>query len=107
MLNIAHACCPLTLQIQRNLAAAGNIEEMQKVAIVPDRKAKVGASLGYIVRTLLQALGLEVCHFCQLESQYKLSFLHSPAMHDNAIQRALKLSWHLQSANMLCCVYNL
>lgn len=50
-----------TLQIQRNLATDGNIEEMQKVALVSDSKAKVGASLGYNVRTLLKDLGLEVC----------------------------------------------
>ena len=54
-------CTLLTLQIQRNLATDGNIEEMQKVALVSDSKAKVGASLGYNVRTLLKDLGLEVC----------------------------------------------
>ena len=34
---------------------------MQKVALVPDSKAKVGASLGYNVRTLLKDLDMEVC----------------------------------------------
>ena len=48
------------LQIQRNLATDGSTDEMQKIALLPDSKVKVGASLGYNVRTLLKDLGMEV-----------------------------------------------
>lgn len=33
---------------------------MRRVALVPDGAVKIGASLGYNVRTLLKDLGLEV-----------------------------------------------
>ena len=66
------------LQIQRNLATDGSTEEMQKVALLPDSKVKVGASLGYNVRTLLKDLGMEVrcsirafalcCHFAHVRT---------------------------------------
>ena len=56
----AEQCVLTALQIQRNLASDGSIEEMRKVAVVPESKAKVGASLGYNVRTLLTDLGMEV-----------------------------------------------
>lgn len=58
-----HHCCRVSaciLQIQRNLATDGGTEEVQKVALLPDSKLKVGASLGYTVRTLLKDLGMEV-----------------------------------------------
>lgn len=61
------------LQIQRNLASEGSTEEMQKVGFVPNDKAKVGASLGYTVRTLLKDLGLEV-RCCPLLLHYTLGF---------------------------------
>ena len=61
------------LQIQRNLASEGSTEEMQKVVFVPNDKAKVGASLGYTVRTLLKDLGLEV-RCCPLLLHYTLGF---------------------------------
>ncbi|KAL3153017.1 Hexokinase-3 [Trebouxia sp. C0009 RCD-2024] len=49
----------LLQEIQRNLATDGGTEEVQKVALLPDSKLKVGASLGYTVRTLLKDLGME------------------------------------------------
>lgn len=58
-----YACCNLyacMLQIQRNLGTDDSTGEMQKVALLPDSKAKIGASLGYNVRTLLRDLGMEV-----------------------------------------------
>ena len=51
----------LVVQIQRNLACDSSVQEVQKMTLVGvDRGAKVGASLGYNVRTLLKDLGLEV-----------------------------------------------
>ena len=52
------------LQIQRNLASDSSLVSVEKIAMVEvDSKAKVGASLGYTVRTLLNDLGLEVQAF--------------------------------------------
>lgn len=49
------------MQIQRSLSSDSSVQDMQRVALVEvDSKAKVGASLGYNVRTLLKDLGLEV-----------------------------------------------
>ena len=50
------------LQIQKNLQADGSVQDISRVAVVEvDSKTKIGASLGYNVRTLLKDLGLEVC----------------------------------------------
>ncbi len=51
------------MQIQRNLSTGSSDQEVQRVnaMVEVDSKAKVGASLGYNVRTLLKDLGLEVC----------------------------------------------
>ncbi len=50
------------MQIQRNLSTDSSVQEVQRVSamVEVDSKAKVGASLGYNVRTLLKDLGLEV-----------------------------------------------
>ncbi len=49
------------MQIQRNLSGDSSVQDMQKVTVVEvDSKAKIGASLGYNVRTLLKDLGMEV-----------------------------------------------
>ncbi|DBB18216.1 hypothetical protein WJX82_000391 [Trebouxia sp. C0006] len=49
-------------EIQRNLSTDSSVQEVQRVSamVEVDSKAKVGASLGYNVRTLLKDLGLEV-----------------------------------------------
>ena len=49
------------MQIQRSLSSDSSVQDIQRVALVEvDSKAKVGASLGYNVRTLLKDLGMEV-----------------------------------------------
>ncbi len=50
------------MQIQRNLSTDSSVQDMQRVSamVEVDSKAKIGASLGYNVRTLLKDLGLEV-----------------------------------------------
>ncbi|KAL0026791.1 hypothetical protein WJX77_001496 [Trebouxia sp. C0004] len=49
-------------EIQRNLSTDSSVPDIQRVSamVEVDSKAKVGASLGYNVRTLLKDLGLEV-----------------------------------------------
>ena len=53
------------MQIQRNLSTDSSVQDMQRgnAMVEVDSKAKVGASLGYNVRTLLKDLGLEVWSF--------------------------------------------
>ena len=61
ILSCAYPAC-LVMQIQRNLSTDSSVQEVQRVSamVEVDSKAKVGASLGYNVRTLLKDLGLEV-----------------------------------------------
>jgi hypothetical protein len=50
------------MQIQRGLSTDSSVRDIQRVnaMVEVDSKAKIGASLGYNVRTLLKDLGLEV-----------------------------------------------